>query len=149
MTLMPVEPARLTIDPRRYSWCPKLVLPGYCEVPGCGSTFRLDPHHIVPRSRTGGPLDYVTVDGVVIRNVCHLCRVHHDQLTSPLGGHQASIRFVESLGWCWCLPFRPPGTPGLTGDDVACLAVPPAGVGALFRTARGGVWQVVGSLAGG
>lgn len=101
MTLRPVEPARVTIDPRRYTWCPALERPSRCAVPGCPVTYRLEGHHVIPRSQTGGPLDYVTVDGVVLPNVVTLCREHHADVTGGLGGHRAAIRHEPDGPWVW------------------------------------------------
>lgn len=148
MTLLPVEPARLTIDPRRYSWCAKPELQMFCSVPGCGVGFGLHTHHIVPRSQTGGPLDYVTIDGLVRVNVCKLCPQHHADLTSPVGGHRAMIRWVDGEGWCWAVRAKGPGTADLTDEAGVCSDGRPAGVGSLFRSARGHVWHVVGRLGG-
>lgn len=57
-----------------YSWR------GVCRVPGCRRP-ATDPHHVIPRGRTGGPVRYVILDGQVIPNVCGICRRHHDKLT--------------------------------------------------------------------
>ena len=99
MTLQSVEMTRITIDPRRYVWCTEPELTPYCAIPGCTSTFRLQKHHIVRRSATGGPLDYVTIDGLVIQNVCMLCREHHTMLTGSVGGHKLWIVYESGEGW--------------------------------------------------
>lgn len=91
LTLQSIEPNRMTLDPRRYSWCTAPELPDWCAIPGCSSTFRLQKHHIVRRSATGGPLNYVTIDGLVVQNVCMLCREHHTMLTGSIGGHKLWI----------------------------------------------------------
>lgn len=98
MTLQAVEPTRITIDPRRYEWCTAPELTDVCAIPGCDSKFRLEKHHIVRRSATGGPLDYITIDGLVIQNVCMLCREHHDNITGSIGGHKLWIAYGIG-GW--------------------------------------------------
>lgn len=98
MTLQAVEPVRMTIDPRRYTWCTTPDLPNWCSIPGCSSTFKLQKHHIVRRSATGGPLDYITIDGLVVQNVCMLCREHHQQITGGVGGHKLWIAW-DSGKW--------------------------------------------------
>ena len=97
MTMQAIEPSRMTIDPRRYVWCTTPEFTSWCAIPGCHSTFKLQKHHIVRRSATGGPLDYITVDGIVVQNVCMLCREHHTELTGSLGGHKLWI--VYEQGW--------------------------------------------------
>lgn len=106
MTLLPAEPARVTIDPRRYSWCPPLVLDSVCYAPGCTEVWQIQRHHIVRRSNTGGPLDYITIGGLVVPNVCMLCRDHHDMVTGLVGGHRAWIRYETGEGWLWYRPTR-------------------------------------------
>lgn len=97
MTLQSVEPTRMTIDSRRYVWCTEPELSLVCDIPWCRSGFRLQKHHIVRRSATGGPLDYITIDGLVVQNVCMLCREHHDQITGSLNGHKLWIVWAD--GW--------------------------------------------------
>ena len=100
MTLQAVEPSRVTIDKeRRYSWCPAPDLPSWCSVPGCSSTFKLQKHHIVRRSATGGPLNFITIDNLVIQNVCMLCREHHGMVTGSVGGHRLWIIYESGEGW--------------------------------------------------
>lgn len=142
MTLTLVEPARITLDPRRYDWCPTVELPDLCCVPDCRSLWGLQRHHIIRRSATGGPLDYVTIDGVVVTNVARICSSHHDDLTSPVGGHRAAMAYSTGVGWVWCVLMEP----GLTGDQAVCLSTVPAGSQVLFETARGAVWRAVGPL---
>jgi hypothetical protein len=81
----------MTIDPRRYVWCTVPELPDWCAIPGCTNSFKLQKHHIVRRSATGGPLDYITIDGLVVQNICNLCREHHAEITGSLGGHKLWI----------------------------------------------------------
>ncbi len=132
MTLIAVEPARITIDPRRYTWCPAPDRSSVCQAPGCTERYSLQEHHIVPRSRTGGPLSYITVDGLVTVNVCMLCPDCHDKITGLVGGHKAAIR-RSNLGltpgaWLWSTP-QPHGPPAF----VSKLGVP---------------WFIQGSLKG-
>ena len=91
----------MTIDSRRYVWCIPPELSETCDAPGCTSTFRLQKHHIVRRSATGGPLDYITIDGLVVQNVCMLCREHHAQVTGLIGGHKAFIKWWDDSRWVW------------------------------------------------
>lgn len=139
MTLLPVEPTRITID-ESYEWCTEIVLPPWCQVPWCGSGWHTQKHHIVRRSHTGGPLDYITVDGVAVQNVFRLCQNCHSHLTSPVGGHRAMIRWFDSHGWVWCLPINQILTPE---QQVCCsaLAAP-----LLYTTPRGQTWRGVGLL---
>lgn len=95
MTMQAVEPRRITIDKRRYVWCIEPELSGTCAIPGCIDTFKLQKHHIVRRSATGGPLDHITIDDLVVQNVCMMCRKHHTQLTGSLGGHKLWVLFEE------------------------------------------------------
>lgn len=115
MTLQAVEPVRVTIDPQRYSWCPPLVLPEQCSIPGCTSSFRLEKHHIVRRSATGGPTDYITIDGLVVTNVCMLCREHHAMVTGEIGGHKLWI-IRGARDWIVVKP-GPPGEYGPVSKD--------------------------------
>lgn len=103
MTLAPVEPIRMTIDPRRYVWCLAVDLKPICYAPNCQETWNLQKHHIVRRSATGGPLDYITIDQLVVQNVCMLCQFHHRQLTGLIGGHKAAIKWNNGA-WMWCVP---------------------------------------------
>lgn len=107
MTITPIEPIRMTIDPRRYVWCAPVELHGRCYAPGCAETWGLQKHHIVRRSATGGPLDYITIDQLIVPNVCMLCQQHHDNLTGLLGGHMAAIKW-EAGAWMWCVPTDDP-----------------------------------------
>lgn len=104
MTLLPVEPVRVTLDPRKYSWCPSPELTPWCAVPNCSSAFRLQKHHIYRRSAAGRPSDYITIDNLVVPNVCHLCRKHHSMVTGEIGGHKLWIIYDE--GWQVYRPTR-------------------------------------------
>lgn len=107
MTLRPVEASRITVPPQD-AWIP-YELPFICQVPGCWHSAD-DPHHIVRRSDTGGPVDYVSIDGLVVANKMAICRTHHDEVTGGVGGHKAMIRFpgweeiahgLYSAWWLW------------------------------------------------
>lgn len=82
-----------------YSWR------GVCRIPGCRRP-ATDPHHIVPRGRTGGPLRYLLLDGQVVANIAGLCRRHHDKLTEGRSAflwreaqwwYQSEVRLVAVL----------------------------------------------------
>jgi hypothetical protein len=66
-------------------------------------------HHIVRRSATAGPKRWISVDGLILPNVAGLCKLHHDQVTGGIGGHQAKIGFpsleqlVDGLYRAWWL----------------------------------------------
>lgn len=132
MTLLAVDPSRFTIDPRRYTWSPAPDRSSVCQAPGCTERWQLQEHHIVPRSRTGGPLSWITVDGLVVENVCMLCQDHHDQITGLIGGHKAAIRRSEPGltpgSWLWSTP-QPHGEP-------------------VFSSKLGVPWYVLGPLKG-
>jgi hypothetical protein len=71
-----------------------------CAVPGCGKPSR-QTHHMWSRSYLRGqPYDWiVTSDGTVIGNRVGLCIEHHDDVSSPVGGHRAKIRFGAGIFW--------------------------------------------------
>lgn len=96
-------------------------------MPGCTSTFKLQKHHILRRSATGGPTDYITIDGLVVANVCKLCREHHTMVTGGVGGHRLWIR-RDWDGW------------QVYGPSYVNSEGP--------RTKDGTVWQWVGPLRG-
>jgi hypothetical protein len=66
-----------------------------CAAPGCISMSQ-DGHHMWPRSYLQGqPYDWVKLpSGKVVSNVIGLCRRHHDDVTSPIGGHRAQIKLL-------------------------------------------------------
>ena len=55
------------------------------------------------RSDTAGPKDNIAIDGLVVPNLCLLCREHHLWVTGTLGGHKAKIVWLdEPIGhWHW------------------------------------------------
>lgn len=81
----------------------------HCAVAGCRmrpeytrSMGRIDPHHLVRRSAHGKPKQWIRLeDGRVVGNIVGLCVRHHDDLTSPVGGHRNAIRYRAGLFW-WC-----------------------------------------------
>lgn len=98
-----------------------------CQHPRCHETWGLEGHHCVPRSRTGGPRRFVSVDGQVIRNVIWLCHVHHNDLTGMVGGHRGWLRYPEKddglsrRWWLWYCPSptnreTPPALVSKTGQ---------------------------------
>jgi hypothetical protein len=114
VTLRAVEPVRLTIPPQE-GWLALGVQP-WCQHPFCESSYWLEGHHVVRRSETGGPKDWVSIDGIVCFNRVSLCKEHHDEITGGVGGHRARIRFptVEELErglysrwWVWYAAVRP------------------------------------------
>jgi hypothetical protein len=100
MTLLPVEPVRISYDP---SWEDQYPVERseVCQAPGCNAPSE-EGHHIVRRSYTGNePRALIAIDGVVVQNVIRLCRWHHHQLTGGVGGHQAKLSFDREAGWLW------------------------------------------------
>jgi hypothetical protein len=85
------------------SWCVTYGLSEICSVPGCWQRPEPGSHHIEPRSRTGGPVDYVVIDNLVVYNRCRLCPMHHLWVTGDLGGHKARIVW-EDGAWHWQEP---------------------------------------------
>lgn len=63
-----------------------------CATPGCGQP-SAHCHHMWSRSfLRGQPYEWVQLpDGVVIGNRVGLCAQHHDDVTSPVGGHRARL----------------------------------------------------------
>lgn len=57
-----------------YSWR------GVCRIPDCRKP-ATDPHHCIPRGRTGGPLRYILLDGQLVPNLVGICARHHHRLT--------------------------------------------------------------------
>lgn len=102
MTLAPsrlLEHGRFQVPPQD-KWV-EYDLGTRCCVPGCNNPAQAGAHHIEPRSRTGGPVDYVTIDGLVRSNKCKLCSSHHRQVTGDTGGYRARIVWHERQWW-WC-----------------------------------------------
>lgn len=104
MTLLPVEPIRITV-PDQDAWI-KEPLPETCQVPGCGERGEKGGHHVVRRSHTGRPVDFVAVDGVVLDNRVRLCFEHHCMVTD----HRAWIRYKTGAGWEWWQEADPEDT---------------------------------------
>src|SRR5205823_1010991 len=77
-----------------------------CAVPGCVVRPQRGVHHIEPRSRTGGPREYVLIDGVNVPNLCKLCDEHHDAVTGGVGGHRAKIVWSDHFAWVWYSKHR-------------------------------------------
>lgn len=86
-----LDASRITHAPdglTAYSWR------GPCRIGGCGRP-ATDPHHILPRRRTGQPERWILVDGVPVPIVAGLCRRHHDRL------HRAESWFEWSDEHWW------------------------------------------------
>jgi hypothetical protein len=72
-------------------------LPPRCVVPGCLSLVR-QRHHLWPKSfLRGQPYEWVEIGERVLANSVGLCVRHHHEVTSPVGGHVAHIRWNERL----------------------------------------------------
>lgn len=59
-----------------------------------------------PRFKTGGPVRFVSIDGLVVDNLVGLCFDHHLAVTSDVGGHKAWVRWEDDAadwggGWVW------------------------------------------------
>lgn len=78
----------------------------YCDKPGCGRPVD-HKHHLWSRTFLGKPYWWVRVpvglpplEGewktIVIRNVIAVCADHHHDLSSPIGGHKAWIKWVPA-----------------------------------------------------
>ena len=90
MTLAAVEPVRITIPPQEGWIEPESIY--RCEIPACvraGSQW----HHIVRRSQTGGPKDWISIDGLVIWNKAWICLWCHDDINN----HNVWIRYVDGV----------------------------------------------------
>jgi hypothetical protein len=76
----------------------------YCAHPDCDAR-GAEVHHVWRRS-FAGDVAWVEVTGVgVLPNLVRLCRDHHADVTSDIGGHRAWIRWVEVDGvgeYFWC-----------------------------------------------
>lgn len=95
MTLLPAEPIRITVPSQdRWTW---EGLPDQCQVPDCAEPRESGGHHVVRRSHTGGPVDYVCIDGLVLPNRVALCTIHHGDVTD----HRAWIVYRAEQGWLW------------------------------------------------
>ena len=86
-------------------------LPPVCQAPGCDQPREWGGgHHVIRRSATGGPVDWVSIDGLVIPNRVALCTLCHRGVTGEIGGHRYHIRFptieqieaeLYSPWWLW------------------------------------------------
>lgn len=105
-------------------WPVSYALPPVCQHPTCDTTYWIEGHHVVRRSATAGPRDFVTIDGLVVPNRVGLCKEHHDQLTGLVGGHKAAIVYPPAQGlttglytawWVWyaAAPVLAGGVPGM------------------------------------
>lgn len=73
------------------------ILGAPCSAPDCGHMAQ-HRHHIWSRSYLRGqPVEWVSVNGIVLQNTCGLCVAHHDDVTGRVGGHKAHIRWNEKL----------------------------------------------------
>jgi len=79
---------------------PDYTVGPYCANPRCGRIAE-HAHHIVRRSATAGPADWVEINGEVFANKTGLCPDCHDMVTGRVGGHQAAIRLVHGV-FVWC-----------------------------------------------
>jgi len=95
VTLLPVEQVRISVPPQDRWPTPEIAR--LCQVPGCLLYPEPGAHHVVRRTFTGGPVDWVTIDGLVLYNLVRLCHRHHSALTE----HHAGIRHEEGTGWVW------------------------------------------------
>jgi hypothetical protein len=88
-----------------------------CAVPGCWQRPEQGSHHIVRRSDTAGPKNWVGIDGLVVPNRCRLCPEHHRMVTGGPGGHRARILWADrpTGHWRWCTPQ--PVTVGALGSN--------------------------------
>jgi len=78
VTLLPADAH--TIEPLRGSEWPTYKVPTICALDGC-SSLNVERHHIVRRSWTVGPYDWVKIDGRVTGNIMPLCWKHHREIT--------------------------------------------------------------------
>ncbi len=102
MTLAPsrlLEHGRFQVPPQGH-WV-EYDLGTRCSVPGCAKPAQRGAHHIEPRSRTGGPIEFVSIDGLIRSNKCKLCSSHHNQVTGGVGGYRARIVW-HGRQWWWC-----------------------------------------------
>jgi hypothetical protein len=71
-----------------------------CAVPGCDRLSQ-HAHHLWPRSfLRNQPQEWIQLpDGTIVGNRTGLCAPHHDDVSSPVGGHRARIVFSSGLFW--------------------------------------------------
>lgn len=100
MTLLPVEPVRISYDPTWEEMYP-VERAAVCQAPGCNEQHTVG-HHVIRRSYTGNkPVPLVAIDGVVVQNVVRLCAWHHSKVDGGVGGHRARITWDNERGWLW------------------------------------------------
>lgn len=95
MTLLPAD-AYLIEPLRGEEWPPYRVGP-VCALQGC-SSINVEAHHIVRRSWSIGPYDWVSIEGNVVGNKIPLCHHHHRMVTENI------VRIVweeESKTFLW------------------------------------------------
>lgn len=109
MTLLAAERSRIGAPLADDGWG-VYDLPPVCQHPDCNIRWSLEPHHIVRRSELAGPRRWVSIDGMVVPNVVHLCWMHHLDVTGEVGGHRAIIwkpdpahvtAALYSTPWLW------------------------------------------------
>lgn len=106
MTLLPVEPIRVTI-PAQEGWV-KGETSERCANPECDQR-GTETHEVVRRSYTAGAKRWVAIDGFVIGNQVRLCHSCHEDITQ----HRAWIRYLTGEGWVWyAAPPAGAGSPG-------------------------------------
>lgn len=72
-----------------------------CAVPGCARRAE-QAHHAWPRSYLKRDYDWVRLPSErVIGNRIPICVLHHEPVTSPVGGHKARIRLGEDETLLW------------------------------------------------
>lgn len=103
MTLQAVEPVRLSIPPQEW---PEPEEPTRCQL--CPSMLGLQWHHIVRRSATAGPKDWIGVDGLVVWNKLRVCIQCHDRIND----HGYRVAWEDGTGWVLWLRVKYPIIPG-------------------------------------
>lgn len=61
----------------------------------CPSMLGLQWHHIVRRSATGGPVDWIAVDGLVLWNKLRVCIHCHERINN----HGIRLWYEDGEGW--------------------------------------------------
>jgi hypothetical protein len=136
LTLLPIEPVRVTVPPQD-CW-PDEENAHWCANPDCDQ-YGSETHHVVRRSETAGPKRWVSIDGLVICNEVRVCSRCHCNITE----HRAWIRYEEGTGWVWWAA-RPPDA---TADPSEFYEHPKSG--RLFRRVgplKGAEWNPVTGL---
>jgi hypothetical protein len=109
----------------------------YCSNPTCKRGAE-HAHHIVRRSRIGGPFDWVEIDGRLYGNLTGLCVPCHDDVTGVEGGHKAGIRLIDGE-WIWCLAIDR-DDPRTVGDEAFATTT-------VFQDSRGNTYFPIGPLS--